>query len=797
MNKKSSTILFCLLFCLIISASGFAQTSLAGKVVDSSIKPLNLASVILFQGNNFISTTVTDNDGHFAFPSKNYQLNEKYEVRVSLVGYQSYTRQFVFPDTLFLKSIVLQADHAILNSVTVNSSSRSIISRKSDRLIINVENSFLANGNSALDVLQKSPGIWVNNNGSIRIKGSQPVTVMIDDVVQRMSEDQLSEYLKTLKSEDISKIEVITNPPAEFEAAGTGGIVHIILKKPRKDGLNGSINGQYKQQGAKPYWTLGSNIDYKVKRFYFLGSYSVIKDIKEIDETADILYANSNQYHNYSNRLDNVFRDQYKTGLAFDLSAKQSLGLQYTATQNFLDKSFSTNIQEINTGVSVSGNTTALQDRKLNSESITLNYINKLDSLGSVLKIITDYSDNIRSENNNFTESYSDPSKNIIYRNNSPNATYIYTAQSDYTKVVTDKTIVKSGVKFATIQRNNEVIREDYISGVWTRNVSNSDNFIYKEKLLMLYSSIDQTFGKTTFKLGLRGEQTYSSGNSVTINQQFSRSYFGLFPSLFINHTLNSAKGSSLYFNYSRRVGRPSLSDLNPNRLLFNNYTAQTGNPDLEPQFTNSLELGWNLPKDVSVNLYYQYTSNLIALTASAGLSNFIEYRPENLAHSTEYGLNMSAPLKVTKIWTINNNLLLYRVSYPLNNVYINQTSLSAKMVHVISIKGLFDADAVADFRSATIYSNLATPATFSMDIGLARRIFNNKGRVRMVVSDIFNTLREREITDDSYGHIDFYRKRPTRSIGLSFTYNFNYGKKFLSKKVEQSGAEERGRIGN
>src|SRR5205085_2802692 len=131
----------------------------------------------------------------------------------------------------------------VLNEVTVTGK-KPLLVRKTDRYIVNVENSFLANGNSGLEVLQKSPGVWVDNNGRIRIKGNQPVTVMINDVVQRMSEEDLAEYLKTLKSEDISRIEVISNPPSEYETGGSGGIIHIILKKARKDGFNGTVTAQ-------------------------------------------------------------------------------------------------------------------------------------------------------------------------------------------------------------------------------------------------------------------------------------------------------------------------------------------------------------------------------------------------------------------------------------------------------------------------------------------------------------------------------------------------------------------------
>ena len=199
-----------------------SQTKISGLVVNTKDIPLAFVSIILLQDTTFLLGGITDNNGNFQIDF-NFEKGISYSLQFSLTGYETVKKQFIFPDTNLGSKLVLIEKKNSLREVIVTAK-KPLVVRKTDRYIINVENSFLANGNNGLEVLQKSPGIWVDNNGRIRIKGNQAVSVMINDVIQKMSEEDLSEYLKTLKSEDISKIEVIQNPAAEFEPAGARGL---------------------------------------------------------------------------------------------------------------------------------------------------------------------------------------------------------------------------------------------------------------------------------------------------------------------------------------------------------------------------------------------------------------------------------------------------------------------------------------------------------------------------------------------------------------------------------------------
>jgi outer membrane receptor protein involved in Fe transport len=788
------SILFVLL--LTFSYGGVhAQHVITGKVTDSSFQVLAFATVVLQADSDFIAGAATDENGHFNITTID-RLQGQYTLTVSLMGYQTWKRRFSYPDTVFLSNIILARDKRTLAGVTV-AGKKPLVIRKADRYIVDVENSFLANGNSGLDVLKKSPGVWVSNNGNIRIKGSQSVMVMINDVVQRMSEEELAEYLKTIRSENISRIEVIANPPSEFEAAGAGGIIHIILKKVRNDGFSAGVSTQYRQQGEKPYYGGTVTTDYRVKNLYLSGGYTYVKDKSIYLATNDIVYPDKGVYSGRTDRSNNTGRHQYRLGIALDIGKDQTINLQTLATANNLNESFITGIRYLPGTDTITGVANSGRMRDADLRSTTLNYVWRTDSSGSQLKVIADYTNSSKTELNNFYSRYNDLLRNATYRNNTPNNTDILSVQADYTKVLQHKTELKGGTKLSTVKRDNEIVREDYADDKWVLNGEGSNHFIYKEYLLMFYSSVEKTFGPLVIKAGLRAEQTYTKGNSVTSGQQFDRDYFGLFPSLFMMYTLNEKRGNSLRLNYTRRLQRPSFSALNPYRLQLDDYTVLTGNPNLLPQYSHNISAGYTLRNDYTAELYFSRTNNVIAELASSAGNNVVEYQSRNFTHSTEYGMSLEAPFKVMNGWNVNNSFSLYNLSYRIDAFSINRTSFAVKSIHTIVWNRVIDIDVVADYRSPYVSANSRIPHMFSFDVEFTRRILKNQGRVRLFLADIFNTLREKEVTDYYNTHIDFYQKRPTRIVGVAFSYTFRSGRKFSNKKIDQGSTEEKGRIGN
>ncbi|TCC89932.1 TonB-dependent receptor [Pedobacter hiemivivus] len=771
------------------------RSSVSGKVVDQTNNGLPFASLGLMNAGVYVSGGVSNENGQFHI-SYGFKNDTKYSFKISSVGYQPLLLDFTYPDTAVLAKIVLKEERNTLNMVSITGN-RPLIERKTDRYIINVEGSVLADGNTGLEVLRKSPGIWVNSDGAIKIKGNQSVMVMINDVVQRMSEDELAEYLRTLRSEDIKRIEVISNPPSEFEAVGSGGIIHIVLKKARMDGLAGQVSSSYKY-GNRPFYAGGVSADYKLKNLYAQGSLSFAKDKSDyLGGTTTIIYPDQSTYAGRTDRYNNNSRDQYRFGLAYDLSKNQLIGLQVVGAGSEMLQTFKTNILLNKPTEVVSGDALSDWVRKPKTTGATLNYLLLLDSTGSKLKLIGDYVRSSKMEENDFTSQYTDPSRNSRYRNNTPNVTNIYSIQADYTKVFDHKLELKTGVKYVAAKRDNTILKENFVADEWLKDPGASNQFIYDENLLMAYGTLEKSIQKTSIKLGLRAEETYMKGNSITTGKTFSRKYLGWFPTVFLVQKLNEKKGSSIYINYSRRLKRPQFSYLNPYRLQLNDYEVMTGNPDLLPEYTHKVELGYNFWNGFSADIYYSRTENTIASLVNPIGDNVIEYQPRNFNNSSDYGIGIDAPVNLFKWWKTYNSFVLFHLATEINNFKVDRYSVYAKSMHTFTLRNLFDLDMYANYNSPYVTANSRMGYIFYVDLGLTKKMFSNKIRLRLSATDIFDTFKEQEFTNYKDTKISSYQKRPTRTFGLSLSYSFTAGKKFSNKKIEQSNEEERNRIGN
>lgn len=779
--------------CYIISIANVSGQSVAGHVHTINHKPLPFVSVALLRDNNFIVGGITDEAGGFRLQSK-LVTGVRYTLKLSLIGYQTLEQPFTWPDTVSLAKLVLVQNDKLLGEVVVTSR-KPLITRRADRYIVQVEDSYLANGHSGLDVLQRSPGLWVSPDGSIRIIGGQSVTVMINDVVQRMSGADLADFLRSLRSEDIAKIEIIPNPPSEYEASSSGGIVHIILKKSRKDGLTGIASGQYRQQGRDPYAALGVSADYKSKQWYLVGGFNFTKDLTTYTGWNNVFYPDRSNLYSSIYRHNNVTRHQFRAGLLYDFSPLHTLNIQAIVMGTRLINRFESGLDYDLAAGKVTGNANSGWWRKPLQGSYTLNYGWKMDTMGSVLRLIADYTTNSKSELNELLSEYSDTARNQYFHTLTPSTTHLTSLQTDYTKALSRTAAIKAGIKYVHTGRTNMVLRERFENLEWKKDDAGSNEFSYTENLLMFYGSFEKTIGNTSIKAGLRGENTWANGYSITLQQSIKQNYFGWFPSLFITQTLNEKKGNVLVLNYSRRVSRPGYIDLNPYRLQVHDFTIVTGNPNLLPQYTHSLRAGYTYRNNYTATLYFQSTSNYMAQTASTVDSNIIEYRSKNYPNNTEYGLSLEASHNITKTWNSRYSFLAYYQSTKLDEDRFSRKSFSIQSYQTITWKKVMDIDIGLRYNSAVMTVNTIYSRIFGMDVGVMRKLWKERARLRLSVNDIFNTVREKEVTTYDNTRIDFYQKRPTRSFSVSMNYTFKAGKTFTKKRIDQHTSDEKSRL--
>lgn len=766
---------------------------LSGRVVSEDGQPLALVSVTLLSDSAYVAGSIAGNDGRFQLHTQ-LLTGTAYTLRLSLIGYEPVGHRFVFPDIAALDSLQMQPIRKTLGEVVI-ASSKPLVTRQADRYTVNVEDSYLASGRTGLEVLQHSPGLWVSPTGDIRITGGQTVTVMINEVVQRMSSADLANFLRSLRSEDISRIEVIPNPPAEFEASSSGGIIHIVLKRARKNGLTGTASAGYRIQGNKGYSSAGTSIDYKINRIYLTTSLNGSIDRSMYTGYTDVTYPDKTGLYNFTRRDNDNRRYFFRAGMVYDFHPRHSVFLQAMTTGSKLIQYFRSDLLYRLSGGDVTGEAVSAWRRKPSQGSYTLNYGWKADSLGSGLRVILDHTYSLKTELNELASDYSDNTRDRSYRTLTPSDTYINSGQADYTQRINKISVFKAGIKFVHTNRDNEVMAERLQQYEWKKDTAASDRFRYTEKLFMFYAAYEVTVGKMSMKTGLRGEQTVANGYSVTLDESIHRRYFGWFPSLFISHILNEKKGTAINISYARRVRRPGYNDLNPYRLQVHDFTVLTGNPDLLPQFAHSFRTTWVAARWLSAGAYLQTVKNYIAQTAATIDSNIIEYRSKNFPNSTDYGIFMEGSFAVAKIWNSRNSVSVYRVSNDIEGEKYRRQSFAIQSIQVISLKKIMEVDMVAQYTSASLQANQKTAWLFYTDVGLTRKFFQERGRLRFAVSDVFNTFREKDRTEFNQTRIDFYQKRPTRTFGLSFSYTFNAGKKFARKKLDSNDSEEKSRL--
>lgn len=767
------------------------STTIVGCTIDSSQRPVAYSTVRLYRSGRLLGTVVGDHFGAFILTIS--EIQETDSLKISKVGYR--TRQVSIneeiDDDLF--KVVMVPEDNIMEAVEVIGQ-RSPYQRLADRTVVHVEGSILESGLSTLDLLQRSPGLWVDHNGGIKIRGNQGVLVMINDIVQRMSSDELAEYLRMLPSESIKKIEIIPNPGAEYEAQGSGGIVRIQLKRGVNDGVKVQLLGRYKQQVHDPYINGGTLYEYKNRKFFLSGAIAYKLDKQRYSSNHQISYPDLSAYKSDTKRFRDIKGYNARITSSYDISDRQSVALQSTWALSRSDQTFytyNTHFLKQDTLNKISYNHWLNKPFMLNT---TLNYSLVLDTLASTLKFSADHLFSDNKESNEYRIISQGAPDVRQYHNQSPNRTNIYSVQGDLNINHKANTSYSFGAKFVGTSRDNIVIRTDNIDEQWVENPSYSSRFSYWENIVMGYFTFSNKFDRLSIKGGLRAEQTFVRGLSHTSSQEVRRDYLNLFPSAFFLYEIGN-RSSSLHFNYAKRLRRPSFKDLNPYTLQIDDFILIQGNENLIPEYVHRLEAGISFKNGINVDLFYSNTQNKIVQFSESIGNQMIKHKSINFKSGTDYGINTFIPVKISRLWNIQNNISYYHSAFSYQEIERSQAVFEAGISNFLKIPKWFDSNINLSYRSAYYIGNTKYADQLYSSLMISRTVLGSKGKLSFVIDDIFDTAREREYTDYQGTVINFYQKRPTRIFGLSISYTIQKGKSFKEKKVSQSNQDEANRI--
>ena len=810
--------IYFLLIAFFTSTSLFAitnhtkQVDVNGTVLDEQRKPIDYATVGLFKSSDssLVKTAMTTPEGKFSFPNI---IAGTYYIKINMMGYQIYKgKSFVVATTAMnLPEILLVANSKTLNTVSIVAT-KPLLERKADKMVMNVENSAVAVGSSALEVLQRAPGVTVDQNDRISMQGKQGVLIMLDGKQTYMSQADVANLLRNMQSSEIETIELITNPSSKYDASGNSGIINIKTKRSKKGGANGSFvaGAAY---GKNLRGNTGLNLNYRNNGVNVFGSYNFNKgtrsNIINIDRISGATATDPDTYFSQKGGDDRDFENNnFKVGADFFLNKNNTIGVLATGYLNSGEEQAynRTRIGKSFTQIDSTLNSNNTQKSSYRNFAYNLNYKSVLDTTGQEITADADYSryngrDNAELVNQYFFPDGSPVRQQGRLRNNTPSTIDIKAVKVDYVLPINKTTKFEAGVKSSWVETDNDLQAEEWKSNAWQNDTRRSNRFVYDENVNAVYSNFSKQFKNTSVQLGLRMEQTNSKGHLINTDNVVERSYWDFFPTVYVQQTLS--KNHQVGVSYGRRIDRPSYDALNPFIYYLDQYTYNKGNPFLNPQYTNNYEVNYTLMQKYFLNLGYSVTNDAITEVILPDTEQKALFQTnENLQTQTVLSANLTVPVKIKKWWTMNNNLNVFHMAFETPNLQgqalkTGQTSYQFRMQNSFIIMDGLTAEVNANYESPLTYGTLDLEERAFVDFGISKTIMKKKGTLRFAVSDVFDTNRTR--LRSAFTGLDYslYQKNETQLFRLNFTYRFGKNEIKPARRRSTGTEAEQGRMKN
>lgn len=809
------TILYGTLNLLLTAATVFAQQPITGKisgqVTNSANASVEFATMMLVQAGDSATTpeklikgAISDENGFYAFENIP---QGRYRVASQQLGYaKTYSQPFLIDAThtdLKLPTLALREEAKNLAEVQVVAK-KPFLEQQVDRVVMNVENSIVASGNTALDVLEKAPGVTIDRqNDQLKLKGKSGVIVYIDGKQTYLSQQEVSNLLKNTPSDNIEKIEIITNPGSKYDAAGNSGIINIKMKKNKNFGTNGTLtlgsgygwaNDLTGRTVSRPKYNGSLNINHRAGKINVFGNYSYANRLSYNSNMLNrvIPYNGTVTYFDQRSFRPNSFTNStFKGGIDYFVTPKTTIGVLVNGFANDWTSPNGANntlISDANHQLTSQAITNTNAEQYLKNLTTNLNFKHEFDDKGrdvgpQELTVDADYVRYDGHGNNTLSTRYLN-AQNQTYRpnqdvrNNMPSTIRILAFKSDYVRP-TKKGKFEMGVKSSYVQADNNTIYDTLQQETrqWLPDASRSNRFKYDEYINAGYVNYAGAFGKLKVQAGLRAENTHSIGNSITLNQRVDRNYLNLFPTLFLSRQLDSS--NVLNLSYSRRIDRPSYENLNPFVFYLDPYTYQKGNPFLKPQYTNSIELTHVYKGAISSTLGFSRTTDFIngETPMQIASQNITYVTPQNLGTQDNVNLNVSFPIPVAKWWTMQNNVTVYYQHY--NTFYAGQpyniefVAYNLYASNNFTISKLWSAELSGWYNSRAQYGFYQAQPMGAFSVGVQKKILDNKGSLKLNVNDPFWLNHFNGVAKVQDINFRVQSRWESRRISLTFTYRF------------------------
>lgn len=784
------TVRFSLLFVLgILPLAITSQTfEVNGSVRDTDGKPLPYANVMLLQVPDSTQVKGISADDNGKFSLKNIE-PDVYYLQAKYFGYLSLLVPLEIKSNLKIGALVLEPIEQNLNEVVVTGT-KPIIERKADRIVFNVENTVLGEGNS-WDILRNAPGVIVMQD-NLEIRGRN-ATVYLNDRKVQLSPLEVQEFLKGLSGEMISSVEVIPNPPASFEA-GEGSILNIRTKENVTPGYKGNVRGQY-TQGVFPKYSFGTSHYFKNDKVGIFLNYTINprKEFKSGDGRVNFINDQDEVFARWNTDIEETIRSQdQQLNLMFDYKPSERDLLNFTSNLSFspnkeIVNEISTEMQNGAGVLDSTMQTLSPIDEDMVNLSFDLNYERKLKKEGENLKANVHYTYYDLSRLQRGSSDYFDPAgtflRNFTFATDAMQDINIFTSRVDY-YLPLESGSFETGIRGSWINTDSGIDYFDVNNNLPPFDIAISDNFEYREGVYALYGIYSHDWEKWALKLGLRAEQTNVESFSITLQQINKQNYFELFPSFYLSRKLGEE--NSITFDYSRKIDRPKYSDLNPFRYFLNENNYLEGNPNLVPNFSHNFNLNYTIKDTYFIDVYYRDNGRYIStLTFQDNENQILRESKQNVQKSTSYGLDFTISTSINNFWSVyfyntvfyedetflaeESTIDTYKNSVTGYYGYLNNTFSLSK-------DGTFTGDLSFTYLSSFLFGSYKVSEIAILNVGLRKTLWNNRGVISLAGEDLLGMARGR-LTSRYANQDNSLRERPeTRFVRLGFTYKFgNY----------------------
>jgi outer membrane receptor protein involved in Fe transport len=767
-----------------------AEGILTGQLIDNQTKQkIEYGNLVLFsfRDSSMAAGTISDSEGQFLLENLKYGM---YYLRASFIGYSDRIIDSIriTPQSprLDLGVISLDESSIILSNIVVTGE-RDMIINNLDKKVINVDKDLTVIGGTGVDVVQNIPSVSVDVDGNVSYRGNQNIRILIDGKPSELLGLGSGDILSSIPAVDIESVELVTNPSARYDPEGTGGILNIILKKKIEGGLNGTISAT---AGTGDKYNGSMNLSYRISSINFFGSFdsrmsqndtwgnslrtnNIINNVSYLDQSSDGMFERMG--YNFTTGIDYI-PDNYNT-ITFSFRGRRNNWDNNGIVQN-------TTLNSLNE-ITRYFERASDNNRRMRAFNYTLSYKRTFDTKGAELTSEIVLGDFKMDRNENFVQSNFNVDKqptgepDLLQRGLSDNKNKQWTIQTNYINPIEGFGRIETGfqISLRNFNSKNDYLNFNYNSNSWLNDLSRKRNFEYKENIYAAYGIYSNSYEDFKYQVGLRAEQADVAGDELLDLTSFKKNYFAVYPTVHLVQSLPDFQ--ELQLSYSRRVSRPHNRILNPYVDRSDSLNISYGNPELDPEFINSLELGYSKlfgRSAITSSVFYRNTQDAISDYTIVRDDGVTETTWRNLAKNVSYGLELTASSPIFEWFRANASFTYFRNKFEGFELSNEDYSWMTRLNTTISPAKDFNFQVNMNYNAPGFSLQGKTREQFTADFAMRKDFMNGQLSLTFRVSDVFNTRKWESETFGPNFLTTSYRKFESRVayLGISFRLSPN-----------------------